>query len=109
MNNIFENATFGKAYKTRDGRKAVYISESTIDKGAVLIVYEDSISAYRIMKDGHYWATPNIESSNDIVSEWQEPISEKELDKLCVAKKGIKYYLQSIHASCKEMFKRHLP
>lgn len=26
MNNIFNNAYFGKAYKTRDGRKALYIS-----------------------------------------------------------------------------------
>lgn len=84
MENIFENAYFGKAYKTRDERKAIYINESTIDKGAVLIVYEDSLSTHRIMKDGHYWATPNIESGNDIVSEWQEEINEVELEKIAL-------------------------
>lgn len=29
-NNVFENAYFGKAYKTRDGRKAIYHSYSSL-------------------------------------------------------------------------------
>lgn len=72
MNNLFKNAYFSKPYKTRDGRKAIYIGESAIDKGAVLIVYEGSTSTHRIMKDGHYWATPNVKSGIDIVSEWED-------------------------------------
>lgn len=34
------------------------------------MVYENSVSLYRIQKDGRYWA--NMESDNDIVSEWEE-------------------------------------
>lgn len=32
MNNIFKNAYFGKAYKTRYGRKAVYIGNDSYAK-----------------------------------------------------------------------------
>lgn len=70
MKNIFENAYFGKLYKARDGRKAIYVRESAIDLNAILMVYENSVSLYRIQKDGRYWA--NMESDNDIVSEWEE-------------------------------------
>ena len=30
MNNMFKNAYFGKVYKTRDGRKAIYISQESV-------------------------------------------------------------------------------
>lgn len=82
MGNIFENAYFGKPYKTRDGRKAIYIGESMVDKGAVQLLHEGLLSIYKVMRNGQFWAIPNIESFNDIVSEWQEEIDEKKLDEI---------------------------
>lgn len=80
MKNIFENAYFGKPYKTRDGRKAIYIKDSQYDDGLVCVVYEDIASIHRVMKSGHYWANSNVETDDDIISEWQETINEEELD-----------------------------
>ena len=67
MNNIFENAYFGKMYKTRDGRKAVYIQEDCC-------IVEGNIDTFSYFDDGHY--SIYLESDIDIVSEWQEPIND---------------------------------
>lgn len=82
MENIFENAYFGKAYKTRDGRKAIYIKHSQCDDGMVCVIYEGIVGICMIMMDGHYWATPNVETDYDIVSEWQDEINEEELNNI---------------------------
>lgn len=83
MKNIFENAYFGKAYKTRDGNKAVLISLSDF---AVLSMSLDNppyITSINITcgMDGK-----NIDKfltdKQDIVSEWEEKINKEELDKL---------------------------
>lgn len=67
MNNIFKNDYFGKAYKTRDGRKALFIGDMqgkevsllTEENGFIFVDYDTGISL-------HHPST--------IVSEWQEPI-----------------------------------
>lgn len=85
MENIFENAYFGKAYKARDGRKAVYLKKGKSGKHA--IIFENG-TTYYVNPDGCYY---NLEyfinpqdyiTPGDIVSEWHEEINEEELDKL---------------------------
>lgn len=78
MKNIFENAYFGKAYKTRDGRKAIF---SRKDGDTFDLETEDSYNPVR--SDGSFLYTKEgYESSSDIVSEWQEEINEEELNEL---------------------------
>ena len=79
MNNIFENAYFGKPYMTNDGRKAILIRYFICNGFKYLLTtgnMEFSVDEYgkvdkRICPFGV-----------DIVSEWQEEVNEEELDKL---------------------------
>lgn len=77
MENIFENAYFGKAYKTRDGRKALYQKD---DKLGGLYHH------WLITEDAHFACTDTGEQNMkmgypplDIVSEWTEETDEEEL------------------------------
>lgn len=83
MNNIFKNACFGKAYRTSDDRKAVYIhhyKDSESDDMHYLII-EGSVVTYVWRADGKI--APNYNNDGlDIVSEWQESIDEEELDRV---------------------------
>lgn len=67
MKNIFKDACFGKAYKTRDGKKAILIRPKTYH-----VILED-LTEYSVMKDG--LAYDFMATSYDIVSEWEEPIN----------------------------------
>lgn len=98
MKNIFENAYFGKVYKTRDGRKAIFLysTEKKLFKEYLLcytLFIEDETDFYHYDTDGlnfsggyaeledgtiEYWGT-------DIVSEWEEPINEEKLEELAEA------------------------
>lgn len=79
MKNIFENAYFGKAYKTRDDRKAIYI-EKDVDFAGSYLKIEGRGGLFYIGRDGHY--LKDKESQWDIISEWQEDrINEAEIDK----------------------------
>lgn len=92
MNNIFENAYFGKVYKTRDGRKAIYKATSFIKN------YETDtlVQFHKLMVDGGDEDGNDIIAfmnngkrgtkcqGIDIISEWQEPIEEEKLDKLAI-------------------------
>lgn len=79
MNNIFENAYFGKAYKTRDEEKALYSH------------YDDNSNLHKLFTYSHIvWVDDEgfvdeehlcLDHPNDIVSEWQEEINEEELAK----------------------------
>lgn len=76
MNNIFENAYFGKTYKTKDGRKAIYVNAkySPCDDRIYLILEGDkSVTEYRPNGEGIYVVC------QDIVSEWKKEINEEEL------------------------------
>ena len=75
MNNIFENAYFGKSYKTREGKRAILIGFNP------LVVALDDINNkggyyYRVFEDGRINddTYPTVETKFDIVSEWQEEI-----------------------------------
>lgn len=84
MENIFEDAHFGKVYKTRDGRKALYQKD---DKLGGLYHH------WLITEDVHFACTNTGEqnmkmghSPLDIVSEWKDEFAaEKQalIDKAC--------------------------
>lgn len=76
MHNIFENAYFGKCYKTRKGDKALF-------------QYKDSCQAHLFteLEDIDVYLDGTVDSrffdtNLDIVSEWKEEINEAELSKL---------------------------
>lgn len=88
MENIFNDAYFGKLYKTRDGRKVLYHSYNNIypdnpyEHHHNLILekpYEDSLWIY-CNDYGHTEEHINGEwlnvTNSDIVSEWGEPFNE---------------------------------
>lgn len=104
-NNIFENAYFGKAYKTRDGRKAIFwhnkenFNFCLLDQG-IHIYNNNGISTY------------SPDNYIDIVSEWQEEISEEKLEKSrkenkiipcykCDYRKECDYYVSGESVICK--------
>lgn len=77
MEDLFKNAKFGDKFKTRDGRKAIYNGRS--------------IDRYWLIVEQHPWNLigfdscgrhSGLEEDIDIISEWQEPIDEEELDKM---------------------------
>lgn len=83
--NIFKNAYFGKAYKTRGGDKVILVT--LLDNVAYLLIEENigktslfgnHIHPYRL--DGI--CTEYQGYALDIVSEWEKEINEEELDKL---------------------------
>lgn len=80
-NNIFENAKFGDKFRTRDGRKALYVSQNPYANESYVLI-EGYKSAELMQNDGHFWATEGREYKDDIVSRWEEPIDEEKLDKL---------------------------
>lgn len=87
--NIFENAYFGKAYKTRDGRKARFVINMGGNYGhPYRLVIEGSDHFFNYDR---YGRMANAERDSDIVSEWQEEINEEELDKLAIEERADKY------------------
>lgn len=66
MDNIFENAYFGKAYKTRDGGKALFQYKDSCQ--AHLFTETENIDVYLDGTIDYRFFDP----SYDIVSEWQE-------------------------------------
>lgn len=88
MDNIFENAYFGKAYKTDKGNKAyyqkfakTYFVEGIKECAAFPNVHILFTSNDIILADSNGIAQ-NLNSFNNIVSEWQERVDENRLDKL---------------------------
>lgn len=72
--NIFDNAYFGKVYRTRDGRKAIYFINCQCIVNGELVIHS-------YCSNGNY-SVHGIECGLDIVSEWEEPINEEHLDDL---------------------------
>ena len=81
MDNIFENAYFGKPYKTRDGRKAVYIKCSKNSNIHYLIIENDFMSKRAYFEDGHH-AFDRNNMKEDIVCKYQEHVDKEKLDEL---------------------------
>lgn len=82
--NVFEDAYFDKAYKTRDGRKAIFVINMGGHYGhpyRLVIENEDNFFNY-----DKYGRMAKIEMNSDIISEWHEEINEVELDRLAIKK-----------------------
>lgn len=76
MNNMFENAYFGKSYMTRGGDRALFQYKDSCQahlftEAEIIDVYLDGTIDSRF-----------FDSSLDIVSEWQEPVDEEKLENL---------------------------
>ena len=81
--NIFEFACFGKQYKTRDGRKAIYQREVHDDMHTLMFEKDDGLVEYWSDGDVVYEHSGAREQQpDDIVAEWKDEISEQYLDKL---------------------------
>ena len=74
MKNIFENASFGKAYKTRDGRKAIFHNRKLareVGKGLIErfhLICDKVDYELSCFKDGK--TSSFCENPEDIISEW---------------------------------------
>lgn len=87
MKNIFENAYFGKAYRTRNGRKAILL-DNTLDLFILnfgIINNVDSFIQYSVSSISGILIQNGKEFTDypcelDIVSEWEEPIDGEKLD-----------------------------
>lgn len=81
MENIFKNAYFGKAYKTRDGKKAIYwkhgVEHHLLIETGYMLCKDDGLS-FNINK-------PNL----DIVSEWQDVIDDNNLNEIAYEELGV--------------------
>lgn len=75
MNNIFKDAYFGKEYRTRDDKKAIFHRNAN-DKVWYLIK-EDIHERIPYNADG----TCRGDNCHDVVAEWQEPVDVEELRK----------------------------
>lgn len=89
MKNIFKNAYFGKPYKTRDDKKALYLFGNGCGVYCITENFQNKIRYY------HFNGIPyDFENSKyrgeDIISEWQEQINEKKLNK--IAKESFPYF-----------------
>lgn len=119
MNKIFENAYFGKPYKTRDGRKVLYHSYNNIYPDNP---YQSHHNLILEKKDGirdTVWIWCNdyghveehvegewlYETNSDIVSEWKEPINDDELDKMAEAYAEEFELPADVKYACKKDFK----
>lgn len=87
MENIFENAYFGKPYKTRDGSKAIFICKRTDNaiwdlSQPFACVVEGYGEIWNYYPNGRLYRIENFTTESDIVSEWQESIDEEKLNEL---------------------------
>lgn len=86
MKNIFENAYFGKAYKTKDNTIVKFIIQRGEDDFSIYIPKcKYSIeTTHRYNSKGEFYLGDGEygHGALDVVSEWQEEINEEELDEL---------------------------
>lgn len=101
MNNIFENTYFGKPYKTRGGRRALYLGEIKEDTKPLKHIL--NIEGYGSIKDTSEFLNDGsafgIDSQFDIISEYQLEVNEEELDKLAYTFANNNELLDSLHIS----------
>lgn len=85
--NIFENAYFGKPYKTKGEKKAIYIHHYKDSEGGDMhyLIIDGSVTTYVWGADGKIAPSYNNDEL-DIVSEWEEEIDDIELYKLALMK-----------------------
>lgn len=76
MNNIFKNAYFGKAYKTKGDKKAIYTITSC---DSHWLAVQDTSFTWEYNDNGEL--VSGIDNAMNIVSEWPEKIDEESLDR----------------------------
>lgn len=112
MNNIFENAQFGDKFRTRDGRKFVYLGkikslfshecayQGLVEDDDLMTYYNEEGKSLYCEYDNSVMSASAVEfgqvnseedSNDDIIGKWQEPINEKELDELADSEVYSKY------------------
>lgn len=80
--NIFENVYFGKPYKTRDERKALYLWSNGKDEHSLMLDKDSSKKPHHYNNEGKWYSQVEAQNPLDIISEWGEPINEEELERL---------------------------
>lgn len=65
MNNLFKDISFGKAFRTADGKKAIFHHRR---KDEFLFIFGSRLCAFAYDEEGH--CKDNL--CSDIVSEWEE-------------------------------------
>lgn len=107
MKNIFENAYFGKPYKTRDGRKVLFLYYDYETNPHSYNCWVKGVGHINYNIIGKPYDYPNDSCTElDIISEWQEEINEKELDKLAEEYvEQIDFVDSTVKYVCKEDFK----
>lgn len=80
--NIFENAYFGKPYKTRGDKKAIYHWYDNEHLHAHHLIIEDG-NDVDCHDDGKNICN-DYPTCRDIVSEWEETINEEEIEELAL-------------------------
>lgn len=72
--NLFKEVYFGKPYKTRDGRKALYCHRLTSNIHALIVEGDEEVCYFRYDGLPDDWDDSTMDSTNyadnDIVSEW---------------------------------------
>lgn len=65
---VFKNAEFGKCYKTRDGRKAVFLAKKYGSNSYILVIESDFwFAQLEVSLKGKHYPDKDL----DIVSEWE--------------------------------------
>lgn len=77
MENMFEDAYFGKQYRLRNGKMAVYIGKINYD----YLIVEGKYISFPYNTDGTSHDNPYDEEL-EVVSEWKESINDEELEML---------------------------
>ena len=73
MKNIFENAYFGKAYKTRSGQKAIYLFSSGCGAYCITEEFKNTVRYFHL--DGIPYDFENSKyRGEDIISEWEQVV-----------------------------------
>lgn len=94
MSNIFEKAYFGKTYKTRDDKKAIYHWYDNEHLHAHHLIIEDG-EEVNCHDDGKNICN-DYPTSRDIVSEFEETINEKELAELAEREYPSNYHITKL-------------
>lgn len=93
---MFENAYFGKPYKTRDGRKAIY-GYKREGRHYLIVEYYEHIFTW----DDNGVSDAPVQKL-DIVSEWKESINEENIKRLCVGARALCGVLDENGIDCPE-------
>lgn len=97
---MFENAYFGKAYKTRGGDRALFQYKDSCQahlftEAEVIDVYLDGTIDSRF-----------FDASLDIISEWQEPVDKEKMDaKSCAYTRHLELSSSKLRSYAKQYYK----